>query len=272
MNELQYKFFGSIINNINIEILEHGYLIGDTEWKFYNINSPFNRIYFIHEGLGHVQNKHEKTDLIPGNIYLIPLHTNYDYTCNSHMNKFYLHFKCELFPGNDIFSSEPSCMSLPFDVNLVEELIKKAESCELSDIAWCKAILLEAIYSFIKPKAVSIREDVRITLKYQNIFNYLKSSSLAKVTLNQLAAQMSMSVSNLSKSFKLDTGKTLKEYIRKQILQTAKEILVLENLSIKQVAYQLGFTDEFYFSRLFKKETGLSPKDYRYHNRMKYDI
>jgi len=222
------------------------------------------------DGIGHLKNDYEEIDLLPGNIYLIPMHTTYDYYCNSNLTKFYLHFKSELFPGNDIFSTVTSCMSLPFETSLMSTLIAKADSKNISDIAWCKALFLEVIYSFNKSQISDINSQVNALSKYQNIFNYLKSNSPAKVTINQLASQMNMSVSCLSKAFKIDTGTTLKGYIKNHILQAAKEILLLENSSIKQVAYRLGFTDEFYFSRLFKKEIGLSPRDYRYNNRMDY--
>lgn len=272
MNDLQYKFFGTIINNINIEILQHGYLTGDSQWKYHNVNSPFNRLYFILDGFGYIQNKQERIDLIPGNIYLIPLQTTYNYICDNHLDMFYLHFKSEILPGNDIFNDINACLTLPFDIDNVNKLIKMAGSSNISDIAWCKAVFIDVIFSFVKPHANNIDIQVRSISKYQKLFYYIKANSPAKVTINQLAAQMNMSVSSLSRSFKLDTGITIKEYIKKQILQSAKEVLLLEDLSIKQVAYQLGFNDEFYFSRFFKKETGLSPKDYKNYNRMEYNL
>lgn len=269
MNELQYDLFRSIINNINIEIMEHGNFTGDSEWKYYNINSPFNRLYFVLEGLGHIRNKCEELDLLPGNIYLIPLHTTHDYICNSHVKKFYLHFKSELFPGNDIFDNVLLPMSMPFDADLVDKLLNKVGSSNISDIAWCKAIFLDIIYSFITPHEYDIDRQVRKIIKYKNILNYIRNNSPAKITISQLAAQMNMSVSCFSKSFKLDTGVSPKVYIKNYILKVAKEILLVQDSAIKQVAYQLGFTDEFYFSRFFKKETGLAPREYRYQNSMK---
>lgn len=70
---------------------------------------------------------------------------------------------------------------------------------------------------------------------------------------------MNMSVSSLTKCFKVDMNCTLKGYINANLIQKSKENLLLKDLSIKEIAFQLGFTDEFYFSRFFKKQTGLPP-------------
>jgi AraC family transcriptional regulator, transcriptional activator of pobA len=47
------------------------------------------------------------------------------------------------------------------------------------------------------------------------------------------------------------------------IIQEAKNLIVSGNRSISEIAYRLGFENPPYFSRLFKKETGMSPKEYK---------
>lgn len=271
MNNEKFEFFGSIVNFINIEILEHGYLNGDSEWNFHGINSPFNRLYFVMDGHGSVYNNNEKTDLLPGNVYLIPCDHTYSYCCTSHLVKFYIHFKIEILPGNDLFNNINSCLSRIIDTNTINTLVKKAKSSNINDITWCKAFFLDVISNFIEPYENNMEKLVSAMIKYQSIFDLLKNTRPANVTVKQLAPVVGMSVSSLSKSFRQDTGITLKDFINNHIIQTSKEFLLLDNSSIKQVAYALGYTDEFYFSRFFKKRTGLSPKEYRKQNRMEYN-
>jgi AraC-like DNA-binding protein len=57
--------------------------------------------------------------------------------------------------------------------------------------------------------------------------------------------------------------KTLTDLIRERILKHAKWQLLHTLRSVKEVAYEVGFDDEFYFSRLFKRSTGCSPQIYR---------
>lgn len=67
----------------------------------------------------------------------------------------------------------------------------------------------------------------------------------------------------LNEVSKLHTSKTAQNVIYSLIVSEAKRLLLYEKLSVKEIAYQLGFNDPFYFSNFFKKHTSLSPKDYQ---------
>lgn len=69
--------------------------------------------------------------------------------------------------------------------------------------------------------------------------------------------------SKLNELSKLHTGKTAQNVMYGLIISEAKRIFKYQNLSIKEVAYELGFNDPFYFSKFFKKHTKQSPKLYR---------
>jgi AraC-like DNA-binding protein len=55
------------------------------------------------------------------------------------------------------------------------------------------------------------------------------------------------------------------ELIHLYVVSEAKKMLVEDNHSISEIAYQLGFENPPYFSRLFKKEVGMSPKEFKNH-------
>ena len=67
----------------------------------------------------------------------------------------------------------------------------------------------------------------------------------------------------LNELSKLHAGKTAQHVIYGLIVSEAKRLLRYENLSVKEVAYKLGFNDPFYFSNFFKKQTRISPKQYK---------
>lgn len=145
MNMNQYKFLDSVINNINIEILQHGYVVKGNEWRYYNINSPFNRLYFVLGGSGYIENSLEKIFLLPGNIYLIPLHSTYNYICDNYLKKFYIHFNTNIFAANDLFANTNSCLKISLDSSSLNILLKKSKHNNLSDIFWCKAFFLNCV-------------------------------------------------------------------------------------------------------------------------------
>jgi AraC-like DNA-binding protein len=82
-------------------------------------------------------------------------------------------------------------------------------------------------------------------------------------TVNHLASSLNLSPRYLSDLLKEETGKTAIELIHIFLIGEAKNLLNTPDLSISEAAYRLGFGNLPYFSRLFKKEVGLSPNQYR---------
>jgi AraC-like DNA-binding protein len=91
----------------------------------------------------------------------------------------------------------------------------------------------------------------------------IDSDLSADLSLSSLAASQSVSAGYLSSVFKKETGKTLSEYIREKRVKHASHLLKTTNLQIQTVALHCGIMDVHYFSKIFKKEMGLAPKEYR---------
>lgn len=108
MKNEEFNIINKVFNNINIEILDHGHFYGERDWNFYDVTSPFNRLYFIIKGEGYLENNGQKVRLEPGMMYLVPSHSKNNYICNSYLEKFYIHFHTELFFGKDIFEPADS--------------------------------------------------------------------------------------------------------------------------------------------------------------------
>ena len=67
----------------------------------------------------------------------------------------------------------------------------------------------------------------------------------------------------MSRIFKAETGKNLIQYINEQKIQRAIELMEHSNMKIKDVAEAVGFEDQLYFNKVFKKIIGISPSKYR---------
>ncbi|WP_100486894.1 AraC family transcriptional regulator [Sporolactobacillus pectinivorans] len=101
-----------------------------------------------------------------------------------------------------------------------------------------------------------------ISLKMERIINYMHQRINNKVTLTELSDLVQLSPAYLSRTFKDTTGCSVIGYFNKIKIDKAKELIIERNKKIKEVAQVLGFADEFYFSRLFKKMEGISPSEF----------
>ncbi len=79
----------------------------------------------------------------------------------------------------------------------------------------------------------------------------------------ELARAMTMSESSLNRKVKAITDKTLSLFIRSVRLQQGKTLLQTTDLTVSEIAYAVGFTDPFYFSRTFSQEFGAAPSSFR---------
>lgn len=92
---------------------------------------------------------------------------------------------------------------------------------------------------------------------------YMKRNMAEPLGRDRLARQCSLSPGYFSAFFKLHTGYSPMQYLLKIRMDAARRILRETRMPIAEVAAKVGFADSFYFARLFKKENGLSPSDYR---------
>lgn len=103
--------------------------------------------------------------------------------------------------------------------------------------------------------------------KLENLLNdYFNNSETLKIglpTVEYLANQLHFSGNYLSDLLRSLTGQNAQQHIHEKIIEKAKEKLLTTNLSVSEIAYELGFEQSQSFNRLFKKKTEMSPLKYR---------
>ncbi|MEO1257650.1 MAG: AraC family transcriptional regulator [Bacteroidota bacterium] len=80
---------------------------------------------------------------------------------------------------------------------------------------------------------------------------------------NELSRAVHLSPSQLYRRLKSEAGFTPNLFIRKIKMEKAQELLTSSSLNISEIAYTLGFNDPNYFSRIFQREFGVSPRSFR---------
>lgn len=96
------------------------------------------------------------------------------------------------------------------------------------------------------------------------MLNYVQFNLSEKISLEDIAKRLKTNATYLSQQFNKEVGKSLPEYISEKRINDAKRMLCSQQaLSIGQVASNVGFADVNYFAKVFKKQTGQTPSEYR---------
>ncbi len=96
----------------------------------------------------------------------------------------------------------------------------------------------------------------------QDVARFIESNITADLRLEALARKFSISPSHLSKQFKILTGTGLNEYVNICRVNVGESLLLETDLTVTEVAFKCGFNDSNYFTRVFKKIKGVTPKAY----------
>lgn len=97
----------------------------------------------------------------------------------------------------------------------------------------------------------------------QKVINYIDFNYQEDLSLKKIASLFSISPSYLSALFRKETGTTLTEYVNSKRIDVSVSLLNTSDFSIQNIAAQVGFLDVNYYTRIFKKQKGLSPSAYR---------
>lgn len=133
------------------------------------------------------------------------------------------------------------------------------------------AVTIDRQEEYSKKMILELTKAVREhQLKYSNYslpvvktLEYIISHLSDELKINNLAKQVDMSVSNFCKLFKNETGLTVNEYITTQRCKKAAEFLSQTNFPVQEIGSYVGYDDNNYFVKVFKKVYNTTPTQYR---------
>ncbi len=152
---------------------------------------------------------------------------------------------------------------------LIQQMKDELQNAELAQyellVSYLKIFLITA--SRIKvnqsPKAQQDFAQIKEPFILQNLKDSIEKNFKTKHSANDYAVLLNISAKALAKTTKLYFNKTLTDLISERIIIEAKRELYLTSKSVKEIAYELGYEDEHYFSRFFKNNADISPQIFR---------
>ncbi len=140
-----------------------------------------------------------------------------------------------------------------------------AQSATDASLAAVRILLLLALNEEDSSQSSPVENNTQY-IRLRMVINYIHMHAKEPITLDDLCTVCNFSKQHLIRVFKAEFGQTPKAYILEHRINVAKEIIFRNPyISVKEVADEMGFEDQSYFSRIFCKVAGISPTDYKKH-------
>lgn len=238
----------------------------DTSYEVRRVNSDTFTMEYVISGKGHIEADGKTYTAEAGDTYLLSYGQNTRYYSDSVEPWRKIWFNAE-----GIFLSETTRIfnlndkTLFHNINTLLYFEKILEICKNRHLTAneinmrCASIFTELVM-FISNE---INKDNRISEEALILKNYIDLHTEEHTSIKTLSKLIFKSESQTIRIFKNNFNITPYDYLLNNKINRAKIIIANTNLSIKETAYRLGFSDEHYFSNIFRKKTGVSPKEYR---------
>lgn len=232
----------------------------------------FILIYCV-EGAGNITIGDQKFRLKPNHFFIIPPDTPHRYKAdeNDPWSIYWVHFTgpdAEKLYLRYLRNKESRSVHVPFQksrINFFEHIVGILEKgYSRNNLEYVNITLWQLLSSFTYSNFFQeFGQQTNEPNLISEAIDYMQDSIDQSITVKELAQHVNYSVSYFHSTFKEKTGFSPIHYFNQLKIQKACQYLSFTDLSIKEISYKLGFSDPFYFSRLFKKLMSLSPSKYR---------
>lgn len=260
--------------NQTIEILTGGSYTGNSSWnkKYSEIDNCF-KIYYLTNGELYLRDENQEYLLEQKGVYFINGNKlTYQY-CKNSFSTYWLHFIPKDLVVYQGLLALPLVVDFPAKIRELHEPMKNIDILISRGLTSYKDYYLESlrIQTFLQTLVINLLErypwgnpeQAGNIERIEPAIQYINTCFTEQIRLEQLAELCCMSPNYFHKIFSNTLQTTPANYISLLRMNTALQLLTGNNSTIKEVAYKLGFNDDAYFSRAFKKQYGITPGEYK---------
>lgn len=254
------------------------YYRNNQDWNYPVNIYPYNTLYLVLDGDGEILIGDHMIRLLPEHAYLIPPNTQFSCRCSHYIEKIYIDLHAELLPGLDIFGALNGIASVSLARDEILAVISRSsnpisagdtpaftvlEPNSFCDKLWYDAFLLKLLSLLIPENWTSPDSQI---MRHRAILDDIDVNLSAALRMSEIADRHGWHPSTLSRAFQKDFGCSIKTYVEKLLSARLRQELVTTDKTIKELAAQYQFCDAYYLSAFFKRQEGVSPREYRLAN------
>ncbi|MCF8325772.1 MAG: helix-turn-helix domain-containing protein [Leadbetterella sp.] len=272
--------FSQMLEFVHVEPLESRSKMYNWEIKEH-LHTDLIQLFVIENGDGILVSEKKKTIISGPSIVFIPANTLHGFIFQDNVkgyvitfSDFFLennfkqnqkivfelnHLQCYNFERNNTLFEQIKTLKEMIVIELNEENIEKR-----TFINSLFQTLFLSIFRVNQIQKTSREKTDNKTLKYFQIFQKnLKNNNTESKNISQYAKEIGITTMHLNRICKIVVGKSPIQILHELVVAEAKKYLLNTSYSISEISYFLNFNDPAYFTRLFKKNVGVSPSDFR---------
>jgi len=249
--------------SVDLTVSQHGFVTTDAAWTQPPLPAPYTRLYFVTGGSGVLYNEEETCLLEPGYVYLAPCGLPCGFYGTDSVTKLYFHVNVILPDGYDLFLKATGFAKIPYETEKTEYLHKLYLSEDPAAHILLKAGLWDVVGAFAHRILQNTTRKEAYSARTGQAIDYIHKHLSADLTVKTVADALFCSETTLGTAFRREIGSTVGQYIEDMVFFEAQQMLLNTPRTIGEISSKLGFSDQFYFSRRFRKRYGISPKEYR---------
>ena len=166
-------------------------------------------------------------------------------------------------------TNPPLVLSQPEDVRFIETLFEKGMA-ELSkkenfsiDLTRALLDLILVYLATLYPTNIPSHQHSRGNIIVKRFYQLVEENYQKNISINDYAAELAITPNHLSQIIKSLTGKTASDILQSKQILEIKRLLIHTTLGVSEIAHQLNFADQSYFTKFFKRNTGITPLHFR---------
>lgn len=238
--------------------------------KLFSGSLPVNRLFFPLENPDGKENFMQDAEncfiLTPGKMYFIPAYLPIKMRLTNSLLFFSIQTNVELIPGVEFFSGCRKMLEIrrPECFEELHNILLSPPSSEYFDALRAGSLIYDLQTSLLKYYAVEDFESITIFRIYKELLEYLQKNGNGQTSVSELAAFCGQSRENFTRTFKKNVHFPPKKLIDRFVIHKSLSLLA-SDLTLKEISERLAFSNEFAFSRYFKRNVGESPKNWKKH-------